>query len=102
MRAKYFVYGGQPIPHAYRWKGFPSLATRVASDTRGLSGVFDEPHTEYLPYRASGPEPLDPGELGHDGIGAVSDLVPFLLTTPTGLATLAGVVGLYFLLRKKR
>ena len=73
MKTKYYLFGGQVPAPAYRWKGYtlPGL-TRVASDTRGLSG-FDDPAAEYLPYRASGPEPLDPGELGDagDGLGAI-------------------------------
>lgn len=77
MKTKYYLFGGQVAAPAYRWKGYtlPGL-TRVAAETRGLSGVrFDDladaadalgrdPEVEFLPYRASGPEPLDPGEGG--------------------------------------
>jgi hypothetical protein len=62
MKTKYFLYGGRPTQGAYLWKGYtlPGL-TRNAADTRGLS---DDEVVEYLPYRASGPEPQDPGEAG--------------------------------------
>lgn len=60
MKTKYYLFGGQVVAPAYRWKGY-TLPGLIAADTRGLSG---DPEVEYLPYRASGPEPLDPGELG--------------------------------------
>jgi hypothetical protein len=62
MKTKYYLFGGQVAAPAYRWKGYtlPGL-TRNAAETRGLSG---DPETEFLPYRASGPEMLDPGEGG--------------------------------------
>lgn len=61
MKTRYYLFGGQPTQGAYRWKGYalPGL-TRNAAETRDLSG---DPVVEYLPYRPSGPEPLDPGEL---------------------------------------
>lgn len=66
MKTRYYLFGGQVAAPAYRWKGFtlPGL-TRNASETRGLSG---DPVVEYLPYRASGPEMLDPGEGGRSGL----------------------------------
>ncbi len=69
MKTKYYLFGGQVAAPAYRWKGYtlPGL-TRVASDTRGLSG---DPEVEYLPYRPSGPEPQDPGE--GSGLAGVLD-----------------------------
>lgn len=67
MKTRYYLFGGQVAAPAYRWKGYtlPGL-TRVAAETRGVSGVGDDVPVEYLPYRASGPEPLDPGLAGFD------------------------------------
>lgn len=60
MKTRYYLFGGQVAAPAYRWKGYtlPGL-TRVAAETRGISGLGHDPETEFLPYRASGPEPMD-------------------------------------------
>ena len=70
---QYYQFGGQPIRFASKWNGRGPFLNRVASETRGLSdyveigeyteiGEAPERGVEYLPRRASGPEPLDPGE----------------------------------------
>lgn len=64
---RYYTFGGQPIQYAGQWNGFPSRLSRVAAETRGLSGhdgIGKDPEVEYLPWRPSGPEALDPGEGG--------------------------------------
>ena len=82
MRTRYYTFGGQPIPHVYRWNGYPSTLTRNAAETRGLSSD-DEEQVEYLPARASGPEPMDPGETGLSGF--IGDNKNLLMLAGAGL-----------------
>jgi hypothetical protein len=82
VKTRYYLFGGQVAAPAYRWKGYtlPGL-TRNAAETRGLSGGLGDEEAEYLPYRASGPEPLDPGEGGLGGFlnsGFTGLLPPYL------------------------
>lgn len=93
MKTHYYLFGGQPRQYTSGWKGYPQPGlSRVAAETRGLSS--DE--VEYLPYRASGPEPLDPGEGGLAGI----PIWDGLSDNEKHVVMIAGVVGVFLLGRR--
>lgn len=89
---RYYSYGGQPIQYAGMWKGLtvPGL-TRNAAETRGLSA--DDPEVEYLPWRPSGPEPLEPGESGVLGsfLDGLSDNEKRLVCAGAAVAAMIGI-----------
>jgi hypothetical protein len=92
MRSRYYRFGGQPLPYAGQWYGYPSILTRNAAETRAM-GAF----TEYLPARPSGPEPLDPGAMGLGFLEMLSDNEKRL-----ALVAAVGLGAFWFLKRRKR